>query len=96
MEVTSPEPQALSHFAVTHSWSDAEIKEECCTAAVVCRSPGFAGNELAGLRTGRGLAGLQGKSIGTIIFPLKILSSLKKRGLLSEDAPGPTTYCIPC
>lgn len=57
-------------------------------AAVVCTCPGLAGNALAGLRTGRGLAVLQGKSMCTVIFPLKILASLKKRDLLREDALG--------
>ena len=45
--------------------------------------------------------GCKGKSIGTIIFPLKMLASSEKRNLLCEDAPRPTTHSplassIPC
>lgn len=71
MEVASPDPQALSQVAVRHPWSDAEMKKECCTAAVACKSAGFAGNELAGLRTGRRLAGLQVKKYLHHHFPIK-------------------------
>lgn len=43
-EDTSPHPQALGPVSVMQPQSDTEMKEECCTATLVCRSPGFAGN----------------------------------------------------
>lgn len=48
----------VSCVAVMHVGA---VKEECCMAVVVCKSLGSVGNELADLRTGEGLAGLQGK-----------------------------------